>query len=482
MASFEVTTDEIKQKLSEGWAQSTLGSIGEYINGRAFKPSEWSRIGRPIIRIQDLTGSKNKPNFYKGDIEERYIVQPGDFLISWSATLGAYIWDGPEAVLNQHIFKVKSHIETKFHYYLIHFLLNELYRNTHGTGMVHITKGRFNGLGFAVPPLAEQKRIVTKADKLLARVESTRRRLANIPAILKRFRQSVLATAYSGRLTEDWREKHPDIESAGAMVEKLYRLRLSNAKAEKEKKKIGKIYSYKEIEKSDTLPEAWSFISLSKLCDSFQYGTSKKSLKTGKVPVLRMGNLQEGKIDWSKLKYSSDSKEIKKYELLPDTVLFNRTNSPELVGKTSIYKGERPAIFAGYLIRINNHRDFLCSEYLNYCLNTNYARLFCSKVRTDGVSQSNINAQKLASFELPLCSLREQQEIVRRVEELFTLADKIENRVKIATERADKMIQSILAKAFRGQLVPTEAELARSEGRDYETAQQLLERIQTNRK
>jgi type I restriction enzyme S subunit len=195
-----------------------------------------------------------------------------------------------------------------------------------------------------------------------------------------------------------------------------------------------------------------------------------------------MGNLQNGKIDWGDLKYSSNSEEIKKYKLLPDTVLFNRTNSPELVGKASIYRGERPAIFAGYLIRINNHRDYLCSDYLNYCLNTNYARLFCSKVKIDGVSQSNINAQKLASFEVPLCSLREQQEIVRRVEELFALADKIENRVKIATDRADKMTQSILAKAFRGELVPTEAELARSEGRDYETTQQLLERIQSNRK
>jgi type I restriction enzyme S subunit len=157
-------------------------------------------------------------------------------------------------------------------------------------------------------------------------------------------------------------------------------------------------------------------------------------------------------------------------------VLFNRTNSPELVGKTAIYRGERPAIFAGYLIRIT-HLPELDPQYLNFCLNTNYAREFCSHVKTDGVSQSNINAQKLGQFKLPYCPLPEQHEIVRRVGALFKLADAIEKRVDAATKRADKLTQAILGKAFRGELVPTEAELARAEGRDYETAQQLLGRI-----
>lgn len=94
--------------LEDQWEDTTLGKLGRYINGRAFKTSEWSKAGRPIIRIQDLTGSNRNPNYYNGQIEDRYIVRPGDLLISWSATLGAYIWDGPEAVLNQHIFKVES--------------------------------------------------------------------------------------------------------------------------------------------------------------------------------------------------------------------------------------------------------------------------------------------------------------------------------------------------------------------------------------
>ena len=157
-------------------------------------------------------------------------------------------------------------------------------------------------------------------------------------------------------------------------------------------------------------------------------------------------------------------------------VLFNRTNSPELVGKTAIYKGEHPAIFAGYLIRIRN-LDELDSSYLNFCLNTTYAKDYSMRVKTDGVSQSNINAQKLAKFEVPFCPRHEQLEIGRRVKALFKLGVAIERRVATASVRDEKLAQAILSKAFRGELVPTEAELARREGRTYEPASKLVARI-----
>jgi hypothetical protein len=114
-------------------------------------------------------------------------------------------------------------------------------------------------------------------------------------------------------------------------------------------------------------------------------------------------------------------------------------------------------------------------------MNTEYIRANCLKVKRDGVSQSNINATKLAGFEIALPPFEEQQEIVRRVERLFELADNIESRIKQARDRVDKLTQSILAKAFRGELVPTETELARKEGRTYETAEQLLARIKLQR-
>jgi type I restriction enzyme S subunit len=189
-----------------------------------------------------------------------------------------------------------------------------------------------------------------------------------------------------------------------------------------------------------------------------------------------MGNLKNGEIDWTDLVYTSDPDESNKYQLARNTVLFNRTNSPELVGKSSIYRGERPAIFAGYLIRIDIQGD-LDPEYLNYCLNAPAARQWCHEVKTDGVSQSNINAAKLGDFPLPYRSLHEQRQVVSRVKALFALADRIETRYRKAQAEVEKLTQSILARAFAGKLVPTEAELAETEGRGYETAAELLDRI-----
>lgn len=181
-----------------------------------------------------------------------------------------------------------------------------------------------------------------------------------------------------------------------------------------------------------------------------------------------MGNLQNGEIDWKDLVYTSDINEIKKYNLEPNSVLFNRTNSPELVGKTSIYRDERQAIYAGYLIKINNQPE-LNPEYLNYSLNTIYAQEWKLSVKTDGVSQSNINAQKLGKFEIPFPPVEEQQEIVKRVKELFEKADRIEERYKKAKSFTDRLTQSILNKAFKGELV--------SQDPNDEPASVLLERI-----
>lgn len=163
-----------------GWRSSTLGELGKYHNGRAFKKSEWSDKGRPIIRIQNLTGSGTEHNYFAGEPEERYTARPGDLLVSWAATLGAYFWPGPEAVVNQHIFKVESYIDVKFHKYLLDYKLDELMQETHGSGMVHITRTRFDAVPVAVPPLEEQRRIVDILEDQLSRLEQAELLLAAV--------------------------------------------------------------------------------------------------------------------------------------------------------------------------------------------------------------------------------------------------------------------------------------------------------------
>lgn len=151
----------------------------------------------------------------------------------------------------------------------------------------------------------------------------------------------------------------------------------------------------------------WKWKKPGNLCRGFQYGISEKAEKEGLIPLLRIGNLQNGEMDWPDLQYTNNLYDITKNALSDGDVLFNRTNSPDLLGKTSIFRGTRQAIFAGYLIRIKNNKESLLSEYLNVTLNSIYGREWCKHVKTDGVSQSNINAQILSTFQTPLPPLAE---------------------------------------------------------------------------
>ena len=148
-----------------------------------------------------------------------------------------------------------------------------------------------------------------------------------------------------------------------------------------------------------------------------RYGTAKKSSKEGQIAVLRMGNIQHGEIDYSDLVYSSDDVDNITLRLQYLDILFNRTNSRERVGKTAIYRGDIPAIYAGYLVLIRP--VLIDSEYLNYVMNSHYEWLYCQRVRCDGINQSNVSASKIGDFLIPLPPLPEQKRIVQKLTEVL---------------------------------------------------------------
>ena len=199
------------------------------------------------------------------------------------------------------------------------------------------------------------------------------------------------------------------------------------------------------------IPGSWAWTRIKTVSVDLPYGTSKKSNSSGKVAVLRMGNLQDGEIDYSDLVYSSDEADIEKYYLLENDLLFNRTNSAEWVGKTSIYRGDTPAIYAGYLIRI---RTPLCGEYLNAVMNSAYAKNYCIRVKTDAVNQSNINAQKLGMFLVPVAPIKEQHRIVTSFKRIFEFIQCIQRGKKELSALIQSTKAKILDLAIRGQLVP----------------------------
>ena len=198
------------------------------------------------------------------------------------------------------------------------------------------------------------------------------------------------------------------------------------------------------------------------------YGTSEKSSRLGKVPVLRMGNInREGGLDWKDLVYSNNEEDIEKFKLLHNDLLFNRTNSSEWVGKTAIYKGERPAIYAGYIIRLRT--IFVNADYINFVMNSQYHRNWCNDVKTDAVNQSNINAQKLSIFRVPLPPIEEQKRIVKEIKRWLSLIKAIKNGKENLQESIKQIKSKVLDLAIHGKLVPQDP--------NDEPASELLKRI-----
>jgi type I restriction enzyme, S subunit len=165
---------------------------------------------------------------------------------------------------------------------------------------------------------------------------------------------------------------------------------------------------------------------LDEVCEKVEYGSSAKSERRGKVPVIRMGNIQQGRIDWDNLVYSNSDEEIEKYRLNYDDVLFNRTNSPELVGKAAVYKGETEALFAGYLIRIHRNTHLLDADYLNYYLNGTAAKNYGVSVMSKSINQANINGTKLKSYPIPVPPLKDQKIIVAKLNHIRQASDELQ--------------------------------------------------------
>ena len=155
------------------WTTVKLGEVCNFQNGRAFKKSEWSESGLPIIRIQNLKNEKTEHNFYEGEYDERIYVENGDLLLSWSGTVKPFIWCHGDALLNQHVFKVSvsTQLDQGYAFYLFQNILDEISKQKVGIGLQHITKKTFENFPITLPPLAEQQRIVAKLDAAFAEID-----------------------------------------------------------------------------------------------------------------------------------------------------------------------------------------------------------------------------------------------------------------------------------------------------------------------
>ncbi|MCK5232836.1 MAG: restriction endonuclease subunit S, partial [Desulfobulbaceae bacterium] len=202
-------------------------------------------------------------------------------------------------------------------------------------------------------------------------------------------------------------------------------------------------------------PYSWSLATVKQLAERVQYGSSSKTSEDERgVPVLRMGNIFEGELFLNKLKYlPKDHKEFPGLLLEADDLLFNRTNSPELVGKTATYTGKpAPCSFASYLIRVRL-LEGVNPQFLSYYINSLYGRQWIKSVVSQQVGQANVNGTKLQALTVPVPPRREQNALVTEVENRFSVIKKLELDLDSNLVRAERLRQSILGKAFSGELL-----------------------------
>ena len=315
-----------------------------------------------------------------------------------------------------------------------------------GAANVALSVTKIKNIEIPLPTIARQREIVENFKSIVIEEGELKTELSHQQTLLKKLRQQILQEAIEGKLTADWRVENPDVEPASELLARIQaeKFQLIEDKKIKKQKPLPPI---SEEEKPFELPDGWVWCRLGDVTYGTQYGTSSKSLEYGKTPVLRMGNIQNGKIIWDSLVYSNDVEEIDKLSLKEGDLLFNRTNSRELVGKTGVYKGNQESIFAGYLVRFHMACD-IEADYTNFVMNSPLHNEWCNEVKTDAIGQSNINATKLSNFRFPLPPLPEQKAIVTKVEKLLALCDQLETQITDNQSHAEQLMQAVLKEAF----------------------------------
>ncbi len=322
-----------------------------------------------------------------------------------------------------------------------------------GTTFLEISGKKAAQIPIPVPPLDEQHQIVAEIEKQFTRLEAGIAALRRAQANLKRYRAAVLKAACEGRLVPTEAELACKEGHAYESADQL----LARILTERREKWTGR-GEYKGPAAPDTtnlppLPQGWTRASVEQLSTRVQYGSSAKTNEDSSgIPVLRMGNIQDGKFDFDSLKYLPKAHdEFPELLLARGDLLFNRTNSAELVGKTAVYKGTPyPCSFASYLIRARFGGGCV-PDFVSYFINSVFGRAWIAGVVSQQVGQANVNGTKLQALAIPLPPVAEQKRIVAEVERQLTVVDEQEAVVSANLQRAIRLRQSVLQQAFAGK-------------------------------
>lgn len=434
---------EARWDIPETWVWSSVADFAKVVGGGT--PSSqvegnFAENGIPWITPADLTGyrlshiSRGRRDLSKEGFAScgAQMIPAGSVLFSSRAPIGYCVIASNELTTNQGFKSLVLHgniVPEYIRYYLIS-AKDYAESRASGTTFMELSGARVAELSIPLAPIPEQKRIVAKVDGLTARTARARADLDRIPTLIARYKQRLLALAFSGELTAAWR------------VER----RISDPKP----------------------------MSLAKLSEGLRYGTAQKSYEEPKgIAVLRIPNVVSGRISLDDLKYSElESKEIEKLALRDGDILVVRSNgSAELVGRPALVSDEAAGMaYAGYLIRIRPNPNLVSPQFLTFMLEAPAIRRVIEQGARSTSGVHNVNAKELGALQIPIFHRQEQAEITHRIASAFAWLERISADHTAATKLLPKLDVAILGKAFRGELVPQDP--------IDEPAHVLLKRIQ----
>ncbi len=502
----------MSQDLPDGWAVGILedllepGGLFDGPFGSHLKSEDYTASGVRVIRLENVANLRFVEEKRTYISEAKFLSLSKHRVAENDVIVGSFV-DGAvrvcvlphlvtEAIAKADCFCLRPRPEFDRRFLAFQLGSNRvrdaLVGDIHGATRPRITTRQLRSLEVVVAPLAEQRRIVSKVEALLEQVRRAKDRLDRVPLILKRFRQAVVAAACAGRLTEEWR----DTATVSKTVAEVLRGLLDHHRAAWDRwrsatpSRARAKYEPPSISTRDDLPDlpaTWSWVRFGALgsdpLSTVQTGPFGALLHTDEfvergVPVIAVGNLTGLGFSREGLYYVTQEKadQLARFDVTAGDLLFARSGAT--LGKVCIAPDDvRDWRMTGHILRARLAREAVLPAFAAYAL---WGAPPVLEQVTDGirgVTRPGYNTSLLEAIHIPLPPPDEQSEIVRRVDDLFALAAAVEQRVERANARAGNLPQAILSKAFAGELVPTEADLARAEGRDYETAEHLLERV-----
>lgn len=480
----EVQLSEISYRITKGTTPTSVGF-------------NFTENGILFVKVESLSEQRINHNlcaFISSEADEalaRSRFKENDILFSIAGTLGRIAIVQAEdlpANTNQAICIIRL-IPPIFPKYIAqilssHLLEDRIKEQRRGVGLQNLNLRQVSEFTIPLPPLNEQKRIVAKIEALQERSQRVKAELVAIRPLLNKFRQSVLAAAFRGDLTKDWREKNPDIEPASVLLERIkieqeiwYEKGCQKAVDAGRRKPLNpkkNKKSDKQIFVIDNVPDTWKVIRLEDISYLVTDGTHKtpKYQEQG-IPFLSVKNVRPFKVYDEDIKFVSQEE----YEVI------NSRCNPEKgdilytkVGATFGYAAINNlsydfSIFVS-LALIKPVNPYFSSEYAEAVMNSPivYSQ---AKERVSGIGTPDLHLIEIRDFKIPLPPIEEQKEIVNRIDKLFKIADNIEHQYQKTETDLETLNQSILAKAFRGELVP--------QNPNDEPASVLLERIRKER-